>query len=67
MLNRLHHLPLSQEHKKQEMNTIFQIAQHNGYPITQIERLNNQIVNKSKEKNTTNKTQSQNTKKMDSI
>jgi allophanate hydrolase subunit 1 len=30
MLNRLHNLPLSKEHKQQEMNTIFHIAQHNG-------------------------------------
>jgi uncharacterized protein YaaN involved in tellurite resistance len=46
MLNRLHNLPLTQEHKKKDMNTITQIAIQNGYPITLIDRLNNHIKNK---------------------
>jgi hypothetical protein len=36
------------------MKTIFQIAKHNGYPTTMIERLNNHIINK--QNNTTNNT-----------
>jgi hypothetical protein len=32
MLNRLYALPLSQEHKDQELHTIFHIAKENGYP-----------------------------------
>jgi hypothetical protein len=46
MLNRLHNLPLSKEHEQQELNTIIQIAQQNGYPTILINRLNNQIKNK---------------------
>ena len=43
------------------MNTIFQIAKQNGYPITLIEILNKRIINKRK--NSTNNTLSQNTNK----
>jgi hypothetical protein len=43
MLNRLHSLPLSPEHKNLEMNTITQIAKQNGYPINLIQQLDNQI------------------------
>jgi hypothetical protein len=46
LLNRLHNLPLSNEHKQQEMNTILHIAQNNGYPIKLINRFNTQIKNK---------------------
>jgi hypothetical protein len=65
MLNRLHNLPLTREHKKQKMNTITQIAIQNGYPITLIERLNNRI--KAKINSTIDDTQIQpnNNKKMD--
>jgi hypothetical protein len=56
MLNRLHQLPLSQKQKHQEKNTIIQIAKHNGYPISIIERLNKQIINKN---NKTSNTQTQ--------
>jgi hypothetical protein len=46
MLNRLHALPLSQEHKEQELHTIFHIAKQNGYPTFIIDRLNTQIKNR---------------------
>ena len=46
LLNRLHNLPLSNEHKQKEMNTILHIAQSNRYPIKLINRLNTQIENK---------------------
>jgi hypothetical protein len=48
MINRLHSLPLLQEHRDQEMNTIIQIAKQNEYPIKLIERLDNQIKTKKK-------------------
>lgn len=46
MINRLHNLPLSQEQRHQEWNTILQIAQNNGYPITLINKLNKSIITK---------------------
>jgi hypothetical protein len=63
MLNRLHSLPLSQDQKNQEMNTITQIAKQNGYRITLIIRLNNQIRNKiNRSKNNTLKQNTNNKK-----
>jgi hypothetical protein len=52
---------ISQEHKRHEMNTILQIAKHNGYPITMIEKLNKRIIIKNNNK--TNNTQTQRNKK----
>lgn len=46
MINRLNNLPLSQEQRHQEWNTILQIAQNNGYPITLINKLNKSIITK---------------------
>lgn len=46
MLNRLHNLPLSQLHKEQELNNIFYIARQNEYPITLINKLNKNILNR---------------------
>jgi hypothetical protein len=65
LLNRLHQLPISQEHKRHEMNNILQIAKHNGYPITMIEKLNKQIINKNNNK--TNNTQTTKQSKMGNI
>jgi hypothetical protein len=44
-LYRLHQLPLSQDNKKQKMNTILQISQENGYSLSIINQLNNRIIN----------------------
>ena len=49
MFNRLYSLPLSQDQKNQEINTIVHIAKQNGYPIKLIEHLNTKIRNKKKE------------------
>jgi hypothetical protein len=38
--------PLSQENKRQEMNTILQIAKKNEYPLVIIDQLNTKIKNK---------------------
>ena len=46
LLNILHNLPLSNECKQQEMNTILHIAQNNGYPKKLINKINTQIKNK---------------------
>jgi hypothetical protein len=58
MINRLQSLPLSREHRNQEINNITQITKQNGYPIALIEKLDKQIKNKIK--NSTNNTQTQN-------
>jgi hypothetical protein len=54
LLNRLHQLPLTQENKRHEMNTIFQIAKKNDYPLVIINQLNKTIMNKKQ--NTTQDT-----------
>jgi hypothetical protein len=45
------------------MNTIHQIAKKNGYPITIIENLNKQIINKNLNKTQNNSQTKQNNKK----
>jgi hypothetical protein len=52
LLNRVHQLPITQEYKEQEMNTIYQIAKKNGYTTTTttIDNLNTQIINKNQTK-----------------
>jgi hypothetical protein len=62
LLNRLHQLPLSPKQKHQEMNTIIQIAKHNGYPISIVDRLNKQIINKNNNKTSNTQTQYNNQK-----
>jgi hypothetical protein len=49
LLNRLHQLPISQDQKQKEMNTIHQIARKNGYPITIIDKLNKHYKQDSKQ------------------
>jgi hypothetical protein len=49
LLNRVHQLPITQEYKEQEMNTIYQIAKKNGYTTT-IAKLNTQIIIKNQNK-----------------
>jgi hypothetical protein len=44
------------------MNTIIQIAKHNGYTISIIERLNKQIINKNNNKTSNTQTQHNNKK-----
>jgi hypothetical protein len=41
-------LLLPQENKKQEMNSIYQIARNNSYPISVITKLNNTVETKNK-------------------
>jgi hypothetical protein len=62
LLNRLHQRPLSPKQKHQEMNTIIQKAKHNGYPISIIDRLNKQIINKNNNKTPNTQTQHKNQK-----
>ena len=42
----LHQLPLTQENIWHEMDTIFQIAKKNEYPLVIINQLNEKIMNK---------------------
>jgi hypothetical protein len=62
LLNRVHQLPITQEYKEQEMNTIYQIAKKNGYTMATIDKLNTQIINKNQNKTQSNP-QTQQTKK----
>ena len=50
LLNRVHQLPISQEYKEQEMNTIYQLAKKNGYTTTTIDKLNTNHQQKPKQK-----------------
>jgi hypothetical protein len=51
LLNRMHRLTITQEHKEQEMNTIYQIARKNGYTKQSIDKLNTQITKKTQRPN----------------
>jgi hypothetical protein len=62
-LNRLHKLPITQDQKQPEMNTIHQIARKNGYPITIIDKLNKRIINNNQDKIQNNSQTQQNNKK----
>jgi hypothetical protein len=55
LLNRVHQLPITQEYKEQETNTIYQIAKKNGYTATTIDKLNTQINNKNHNTTQSNK------------
>jgi len=48
LVNMKHQLPLSEENKKQEINSIYQIARNNSYTISIIIKLNNKIRTQNK-------------------
>jgi hypothetical protein len=51
--NRVHQLPIRQEYKEQEMNTLYQTAKKNGYTKT-TDKLSTQIINKNQNKTQSN-------------
>ena len=46
MLNRLNQIPLSKKNYNIELNNILQIAKYNNFPITEIHKLNHNVINK---------------------
>jgi hypothetical protein len=66
LFNRLHQLPIAQDQKQQEMNTIHQIARKNGYPITIIDKLNKHYKQETKQ-NTKQLTDTTKQQKMDNF
>jgi hypothetical protein len=48
LVKMMHQLLLSQENKKQEINSIYQIARNNSYPVSIITKLNNKVETKNK-------------------
>ena len=48
LLNRLNQIPLSKKNYNIELNNILQIAKYNNFPITEIHKLNRNVINKIK-------------------
>jgi hypothetical protein len=46
LLNRAHQLPLTQDQREKELNTIYQIAKNNGYNKETVENIQARITNK---------------------